>query len=83
MSIQIEYFLVIYAQHPLVMEEHFRRETLDDPIMHQGLEGGDPCRGIPVQASLYEIEEAILRALHQLGKRLCPWDAQLAPRVRT
>ena len=65
------------------MKEHFRRETFNDPIMHQGFEGGYPRRGIPVQASLDKVKEAILRALHQLGKRLCPWDAQLATGVRT
>ncbi len=48
----------IEAQHPLVVNQHFTGEALDDPRMLQSFQRGDPPLRIPHQDLLYKVQES-------------------------
>lgn len=59
----------LYPQHSFVMQEHLRRQTFNYPLVHQRLEGSHSSEGVPVEASLDKVDEALTLAAHQLLQR--------------
>lgn len=63
-------FAFVDAEHLLVVDEYLIRKTLDDPLVHQGVEGSDPFLGVPFKAFVNEIVERVTLTHKYLVQRL-------------
>lgn len=69
------------TEHTLVVQKNFRRQTLYNPVMLEGVQRRNARLGVPIQTTLKEVEEISVGTTKRMEQGLSVRHPYLAPRI--